>query len=186
MNIIALAIKGLRDAVSRPKMVFVLWLANLLAAVPLYMLFKGAFGAALGRSGLASGLAAKTDMNVIIEVLTTFPAVLQDTIQAALGLILVYEFVSIFLAGGILQTLLSDKPARPFAPVFFAGGGGSTAAFSASPPVRSCSGFRPGRCSSSLTAFFPPSRRTRCASSWVSSCHWPAPSSPSSSSISSR
>ncbi len=122
MTILALAVKGLRDAVSRPKMVFVLWLGNLLAAVPLYLLFTGAFNASLGASGLARGLAAKTDMNVLLEILTTSGPAIRDLVRAALGLTLVYEFAWIFFAGGILQTLLGDA-AAPFASEFFSGGG---------------------------------------------------------------
>ena len=122
MTILSFAVKGLRDAASRPKMVFVLWLGNLLAAIPLYLLFTGAFGAALGASGLARGLAAKTDMNVLFEILTSSGPAVRDLLRAALGLILVYEFAWIFFAGGILQTLLGDA-AAPFASTFFSGGG---------------------------------------------------------------
>jgi len=122
-NILACGLKGLKEATARPKMVCVLWLANILAAFPLYLLFSSAFGGALGESGLAGSLASKTDMNVIFEVLTSSSDPLREVMIVALGLIVLYELAAIFLAGGILQTLLLKPERRAFAAVFFGGGG---------------------------------------------------------------
>jgi len=122
MTIPALAFKGLRDAASRPKMVFVLWLGNLLAALPLYLLFAGAFGAAVGASGLGRGLAARTDMNLVVEILTTSGPAWRDLARVALGLALIYEIAAIFFSGGILEVLL-EREGKPFGPTFFSGAG---------------------------------------------------------------
>ncbi len=123
MNIVACGLKGLKEATAQPKTIFVLWLANLLAAFPLYLVVSGAFGRALGASGLAGSLASKADMNAIFEVLTSASASLRDVMIAALGLIVLYEFAAIFLAGGILHTLLRKPERRAFASSFFSGGG---------------------------------------------------------------
>jgi hypothetical protein len=123
MNVVACGLKGLKEATARPKTIFVLWLVNLLAAFPLYLVFSGAFGGALGASGLAGSLASKADMNAIFEVLTGSSDSLRDVMIAALGLIVLYEFAAIFLAGGILQTLLRKPERRAFASAFFSGGG---------------------------------------------------------------
>ena len=123
MTVIALTLRGFKAAARRPKTAAVLWLANLLAALPLYVLFTSWFGAALGSSGLARGLAARTDMNAVVEVLTASGAALRETLLAAVLLIAVHQIMALFLAGGILETLGPDAEPRPFAAAFFGGGG---------------------------------------------------------------
>ena len=123
MTVLALTLRGFKAAARRPRTIAILWLANLLAALPLYLLFTAWFGAALGSSGLARGLAARTDMNAIVEVLTTSGAALRDTLLAAALLIAARSLAAIFLTGGILQTLGTDAEPRPFAAAFFGGGG---------------------------------------------------------------
>ena len=123
MNVLSHAFLGLKDAGRRPKTIAALWLVNLLCALPLYLLFTASFGAALGASGLARGLAAKSDMNAVVEVLTGSGAALRDTLLTAAILIAVHELAAIFLAGGVLHTLRTDVEPRPFAAAFFLGGG---------------------------------------------------------------
>jgi hypothetical protein len=123
MTVIALTLRGFKAAARRPRTASILWLANLLAALPLYVLFTSWFGAALGSSGLARGLTARTDMNAIVEVLTASGAALRETLLAAVLLIAVHQITAIFLAGGILETLGPDAEPRPFAAAFFGGGG---------------------------------------------------------------
>ena len=123
MSLFACGLKGLRAATVHPKMVFALWLANLLAAFPLYLVFSAALSGAFGASGLAETLASQPDMNAIVEVLTSSSAPLRDVMITALGLIVLYEFAAIFLAGGILQTLIRKPCQGAFASTFFGGGG---------------------------------------------------------------
>jgi hypothetical protein len=123
MSIIACGLKGIRDASARPKMVVVLWLANLLAAVPLYLVFSAAWGGAVGASGLGGSLASKTDMNAVVEVLTGSSSSLRNAMIVALGLAALYELAAIFLAGGILETLIRKPGKGAFASAFFGGGG---------------------------------------------------------------
>jgi hypothetical protein len=62
-------------------------------------------------------------MNAVFEVLTNSSASLRDVMLTALGLIVLYEFEAIFLAGGILQTLIRKPEKGAFASAFFGGGG---------------------------------------------------------------
>jgi hypothetical protein len=123
MTVISHALHGLKAAVRRPKTTAAVWLVNLLCALPLYAMFTASFSAALGASGLARGLAAKTDMNVIVEVLTGSGAALRETLLMAAILIFVHGLAALFLAGGILETLRTGAEPRPFAAAFFSGGG---------------------------------------------------------------
>jgi hypothetical protein len=123
MNIMTCYAHGIREATRRPKMIMLLWLANIAFAAAAYFVFSGAFGAALGSSGMTVDMLKKTDMNVIIEVLTNSGGRLGDLIMVVLLIIVFYEFVSIFLNGGILHSLTRPGDEERFGQTFFAGGG---------------------------------------------------------------
>ncbi len=114
--------KGIREATSRPKIVLILWLANLLFASLAYVLFSSVFASALGRSGLAAGLMKKADTNFFFEALTTSGRPLGVMMAALTTLLLIYFLASIFLQGGILRGLLDGSSEKRSGRVFFAGG----------------------------------------------------------------
>jgi hypothetical protein len=107
----------------RPKMIMLLWLANIAFAAAAYFGFSCAFGAALGNSGMTVEMLAKTDMNAVIEFLTNSGGRLDDLITMALLVMVFYAFVSIFLNGGILHSLIEQEDRKRFGQTFFAGGG---------------------------------------------------------------
>jgi hypothetical protein len=123
MNIFKCFGKGIKEATLRPKMVFFLWLFNVLFAALTYFLFAAAFGGALGTSAIVRDLVRKTDMNAVIEFLTSGGVVLGELATAVIILSILYVFMSIFLYGGILHSLVHKNDQERFAPVFFAGGG---------------------------------------------------------------
>jgi len=123
MNIMTCYAHGLREAMRRPKMIMLLWLANIAFAAAAYFGFSCAFGAALGNSGMTVEMLAKTDMNAVIEFLTNSGGRLDDLITMALLVMVFYAFVSIFLNGGILHSLIEQEDRKRFGQTFFAGGG---------------------------------------------------------------
>ena len=62
---------GILQATRHPKMTELLWLSNLLPAIPAYFLFRAFFGGTIGPSLAAADLLKKADMNTIFEVLTS-------------------------------------------------------------------------------------------------------------------
>jgi len=122
MNILACYKRGIKEATARPKIVLVLWAANVIFAFLAYRLFSSLFASALGRSGAAAGLMTKADMNVLLEALVGSGRPLGVMLAGLYALLLCYFFVSIFLQGGILGGLvdvtLDDRSGR----VFFSGG----------------------------------------------------------------
>lgn len=123
MNIFQCYAQGIREATRRPKMIGILWLANIGFAAAAYFLFAGAFGAALGNSDMTVDMIKKTDMNAVIEFLTASGGRLGDVITLVLVLIVLYALVSIFLNGGILHSLIQSGNRERFGQTFFAGGG---------------------------------------------------------------
>jgi hypothetical protein len=119
MKIPAYALHGLSAAARRPKTIAILWLANVLCALPLYVLTSAMFAAALG----SSLLGARPDMNAIVEVLTSSSAGLRDLMLAGAVLFAAAQLVAIFLAGGVLGTIRAAAEPRPLASSFFEDGG---------------------------------------------------------------
>ncbi len=123
MNIIKSYSHGIQAATSRPKMVFVLWMANFVFSSVVYFLFSAMLKAAFGKSLMASDLLKKPNMDVFLEFLTSSGTAQGMLITSALILIVLFLLVSMFLNGGILHTLISRQDGEGFAQVFFAGGG---------------------------------------------------------------
>ncbi len=123
MNIFQCFGKGIKEATRRPKMVVILWLFNVLFAALTYFLFAAAFGGALGSSAVVRDLVRKADTNAVIEFLTSGGVVLGELATAVIILTILYVFMSIFLYGGILHSLVHKNDDERFASIFFSGGG---------------------------------------------------------------
>jgi hypothetical protein len=116
MSIIPAYAHGIGEAVRRPKMAGLLWLANVLFALPAYLFFSNALGDALGRSGTA------LDLEVFLEILIGPSGLVNGVLGLVfLGLALA-ALVSPFLHGGILQVLIRGGGERVLGPAFFSGG----------------------------------------------------------------
>jgi len=123
MNIFKSYGKGIQDATLRPNMVIMLWVINLFFASVIYFLFSPMLNAAFGKSLLASDLLQKPNMDVLFEFLTASGTSLGMLVTAGLVLVVLFFLTSIFVNGGILQSMVHQRDHERFAQVFFAGGG---------------------------------------------------------------
>ena len=121
---------GVKRAVLEPKMIFVLWLINILFSSVIFFLFLKYLTAALGNSPAAEGLLKKFDFNIFFELIIHKGGPLQTIFYAAFILACLFFLVSIFLNGGILSVLISSHRSsedqgegRRFSRVFFQGAG---------------------------------------------------------------
>jgi hypothetical protein len=117
MNIIRFYAHGIREATRRPTMIALLWLANIALAVPACLLFSGALGAMVGRS------AAPLDQNAAFEFLAAPSGAIRGVMTTVLVAVALSVFVSIFLYGGILHTLVRGGTGERPVQAFCAGGG---------------------------------------------------------------
>lgn len=117
MTIIRLYVHGMREASRRPTLIALLWLANIVLAAPAGLLFSGALGAAVGKS------AAPLDQEAMIEFLAGSGGALRGITTALLVAVVLSAFVSIFVFGGILHTLVRGGAGENPGQTFFAGGG---------------------------------------------------------------
>jgi hypothetical protein len=116
MDIIRVYAHGIKEASRRPAMIALLWLANIVLAAPACFLFSGALGAAVGKS------AAPLDQNAVFEFLTGSSGAIRDILAAAIIAVILFAFVSIFLYGGILHTLVRGGTGERPGQALFAGG----------------------------------------------------------------
>jgi hypothetical protein len=123
MSVTKSYIHGLAGATRRPKLTAVLWLMNLVFALPAFFIFRASLSGTLGNSLAADGLLKKIDMNVIFEFLTSSGVVLGQVVTAVLVLIILHVLAYIFALGGILNTLAPEAQGQRFGQVFFGGGG---------------------------------------------------------------
>jgi len=124
---------GLKRATVEPKMVCVLWLANIFFSSALFFLVSKYLNTALGHSLAAQNMLHELDFNTISELLIHNGGALQMILYAAFLLVCLYILVSFFLNGGILFVISQSRkiraqeefnPAwRKFASVFFQGAG---------------------------------------------------------------
>lgn len=117
MNIIRFYVHGMREASRRPTMIALLWLANIVLAAPACLLFSGALGAAVGKS------MAPLDQDAMIEFLTGSGGAIRSVTTVLLVAVVLSAFVSIFMFGGILHTLVRGGAGERPGQTFFAGGG---------------------------------------------------------------
>jgi hypothetical protein len=117
MNIIRIYVRGIMKASRRPTMIALLWLANFVLAVPAFFLFSGALGATVGRSTMP------LDQDAVFEFLTGSAGALRDIMLTVIIAVVLSVFVSIFLYGGILHSLVRGGTGEKPGQAFFAGGG---------------------------------------------------------------
>jgi len=117
MNIIRICAHGIKEASRRPTMIALLWLANIVLAVPACLLFSGALGAVVGRSAMP------LDQDAVFEFLTGSAGALRDIMTTVIIAVVLSVFVSIFLYGGILHSLVRGGTGEKPGQAFFAGGG---------------------------------------------------------------
>jgi len=115
--------KGVTEATARPKLMAVLWLFNILFASILYVIFFGAFDAAVGPSLVLKDLLKTGDMNIILEALTKPAGPFTAALRMAPYVILLYFLANVFLQGGVLNVLIAPRGRKKFAACFFGGGG---------------------------------------------------------------
>lgn len=129
MNILTSYANGIKEATLRPKMVFVLWLINLIFGSVIYFLSINLLSNVAGKSVIADKLLREFDFNFLFDLIVHHGQSLYMIFLAAFILILIYFLVSVFLNGGILFRLLhprklsDDKRKINFAQDFFQGGG---------------------------------------------------------------
>jgi len=123
MSVIKSYVHGIAGATRRPKLTALLWLMNLVFALPAFFVYRAALGGTLGNSLAAEGLLKKPDMNVIFEFLTSSGIVLGQVFTAVLVLIVLHVLAYIFAFGGILNSLAPEARGHRFGQVFFGGGG---------------------------------------------------------------
>jgi hypothetical protein len=123
MGIIKSYVHGLAGATRRPKLTALLWLMNLVFALPAFFVFRSAFGGTLGNSLAAQSLLKKPDMNIIFEFLTSSGVVLGQLFTVVFVIIVLHVLAYIFVFGGILNSLAPETRAQRFGPTFFGGGG---------------------------------------------------------------
>ena len=116
MSILIAYAHGAREASRQPALAGLLWVANVLLALPAYLLFENALGGAVGRS------AAAFDTDVFLEVLTGPAGLVRDVAGLVLLALALSLLVSGFLQGGILQVLLRGQRGGAVGPDFFSGG----------------------------------------------------------------
>jgi len=109
MNIPKAYISGFLKAAKLPRMLFILYIANLFTALMLALPFMGAFKNGFGNSAMISDLAKDFNFTALSNLLYYHG----DGIQAILGgikwVVLAYFLLSIFLTGGIIGTFNKDK-----------------------------------------------------------------------------
>jgi len=115
--------KGITEATARPNLMGVLWLFNILFASILYIIFFGAFDAAVGPSLVLKDLLKTGDMNIILETLTKPAGPFTAALRMAPYVILLYFLANVFLQGGVLNVLIAPRGREKFAACFFGGGG---------------------------------------------------------------
>lgn len=130
MKIIKSYSQGIKQAALQPKMIFVLWLINLIFGLIIYFQFSGLLSEAMGKSMTAEKLLKKFDFNFLFESIIHHGESFHAVFSVTFVLLIVYFFVSIFLLGGILFSLIQSEKLSSvedkkegFVSMFFQGGG---------------------------------------------------------------
>jgi hypothetical protein len=130
MKVLKSYYRGIKEATSQAKMIFILWLANFAFGSVIFYLFFGAFSRAMGNSAVAEGLLKRFDFNFLVEFMSNHGESIATIFSSIVVLTLLYLLVSTFLFGGILFSLtLRLKSShlagdeRKFVQIFFQGAG---------------------------------------------------------------
>jgi hypothetical protein len=121
---------GIKRATAERKMMFLLWMVNLVFASAVYFLVSGYVGSALGNSEAAGSLLKSFDFGIFMEMIVQRGSPVLTILLVALILSITFFWISVFLNGGILFSLVKSGKAsdmedsRPrFISVFFQGTG---------------------------------------------------------------
>jgi hypothetical protein len=109
MTIIAAVRKSIAGATSSPKLVFLLYFANLLFALPAAILFRSFTATAFGNSMAADGLLPGFDNNVVSDLLSNHTEVLGSILRQVVPIAVLGIFLNIFLAGGTLDCFVHKR-----------------------------------------------------------------------------
>ena len=120
MKILQSFTTGLRRASSEPKMVLVLYLLNVLFAIPLAMAWRSALDLGLGRSMDSSQLMQGLDFLVLQDFMNLHREALSAVLAQMSWAVFVFMLVNTFLAGGILA-VVSFPGGKFSASTFFSG-----------------------------------------------------------------
>jgi len=130
MNLFRYYAKGVSRASSQPKLVFVIWLFNILFGAFAYFRLNDLFSETIGRSLVAEKLIKRFEFSFLSELLVHHGDKVGGVFSSLILVALFYFLVSIFLAGGILNMIKKverpfpgEEQHRTFASVFFQGGG---------------------------------------------------------------
>jgi len=126
MKVLKCYFQGIKRATSEGKLVWLLWLVNVLFASLIYFQFSDYMNQVLSRSAAAENFLKTFDMNTFFELLAHNGEKLNAIVSLAILLLIGYIFASVFLNGGILFTLINPwktEKRRRLAPLFFEGGG---------------------------------------------------------------
>jgi hypothetical protein len=118
--------RGIKRATAEGKMVWLLWLVNVLFASFLYFSFSDILNDVLSYRAAAQNFLKTFDMNIFFEIITHHREGIDTIISFAILLFFGYLLASLFLNGGILFTLVQSKKPdekRRLGPLFFEGGG---------------------------------------------------------------
>ncbi len=109
MNIAKAYTKGFIQTAKYPRMLFILYFANILMALIFALPFFSALKSSAGHSDFLNGLLQGFDYTVYSN-LTYYSGKAFNAITGGIKwLILAYFFLSVFLTGGIIRTLNDDK-----------------------------------------------------------------------------
>ncbi|MFW9835686.1 MAG: hypothetical protein ACFFEK_16910 [Candidatus Thorarchaeota archaeon] len=121
---------GIKRALLEPKMVFVMWLVNVVSASVIYFLFSAYLSDKIGSRLVAANFLEGFDFNTFFELIVHEGQGLHWIFYAAFILAFMYYWVSLFLHGGILAVLKgrsiiagAENQTTRFAPAFFQGAG---------------------------------------------------------------
>ncbi len=113
---------GLRRATAEPRMVLVLYIVNLLIALPVAMAFRSVLQAGFGSSMAPSTLMGSLDFTTWQDFITAHGDELSAVFRQIFWVMIVFMLINTFLAGGIL-TVLKDSRGKYTASSFFGGCG---------------------------------------------------------------
>lgn len=122
MSIMRACSTGFRQATSEPKMIVVLYLLNLLLAIPLALAFRSALILGFGASLAPSQMMASLDLTAFQDFMNLHAASLQTVFSQILSFLILSMLLQTFLAGGIL-TVLQDQEKKFSLSSFFKGCG---------------------------------------------------------------
>ncbi len=122
MSIVRAFSSGLRRASTEPKMILVLYFANLLMALPVAMAFRAVLASGFGSSMTPSTLLGSLDFTTWQDFLTVHRDELSAVFRQISWIVMLSMLVNAFLAGGIL-TVLKDSRGKFTASSFFGGCG---------------------------------------------------------------